>query len=258
MDRNQQESVRGRESRSSRLAGSLAVSAFSGWFRRLTGACGRPRGAGLLAVALVGLTPACRVPSPTVQQGLEYGFRSPKQAFESWRTAVQGDLLVEEYRCFSRRWRARNGVTLLKYGEARDQLLEETPKLRWALYRADPPEFLDLQEGSALLVSRVPGPFWIDDQYLLVTLRRQGFWELSVEDSPLEPEYGDQVEDPFRSRLFWFDEEGDRFFVIVDEFGARTGGADPGSIHLATAGWEWKIDDFTVVDELPEGIESIE
>mgnify|MGYP006932671212 CR=1 FL=1 len=212
----------------------------------------------LLGLLVVGLTTACRVPPPTVQQGLEFGFRTPKQAFESWRTAVQGDLLVEEYRCFSRRWRARNGVTLLKYGEARDELLSEVPKLRWALYRADAAEFLDRQERSALLVARVPGPLWVNDQYLLVTLRRQGFWELSVEDTPLEPEFGDQVEDPFRSQLFWFDKEGDRFFVIVDEFGARTEGADPDSIHLVAAGWEWKIDDFTVVDELPEGIESIE
>lgn len=213
---------------------------------------------GVGAALLLGLAPACRVPSPSVQQGLEYGFRTPKQAFESWRTAVQGDLLVEEYRCFSRRWRARNGVTLLKYGEARDELLSEVPKLRWALYRADAPEFLDRQERSALLVARVPGPLWVSDQYLLVTLRRQGFWEVSVEDTPLEPEFGDQVEDPFRSQLFWFDEEGDRFFVIVDDFSDRAEGADPDSIHLVAAGWEWKIDDFTVVDELPDGIESIE
>ncbi len=213
---------------------------------------------GLLVLALVGLAPACRVPSPTVQQGLEYGFRTPKQAFQSWRTAVQGDLLVEEYRCFSRRWRARNGVTLLKYGEARDELLSEVPKLRWSLYRADAPEYLDRKDRSALLVARVPGPLWINDQYLLVTLRRQGFWELSVEDTPLEPEFGDQVDDPFKSQLFYFDKEGDRFFVIVDDYTAQAEGADPSVIHLVSAGWEWKIDDFTVVDELPEGIDSIE
>ena len=213
---------------------------------------------GLLVLVLVGLAPACRVPSPTVQQGLEYGFRTPKQAFQSWRTAVQGDLLVEEYRCFSRRWRARNGVTLLKYGEARDELLSEVPKLRWSLYRADAPEYLDRKDRSALLVARVPGPLWINDQYLLVTLRRQGFWELSVEDTPLEPEFGDQVDDPFKSQLFYFDNEGDRFFVIVDDYTAQAEGADPSVIHLVSAGWEWKIDDFTVVDELPEGIDSIE
>ena len=240
--------MRGRRSRVSRWA-SVA----------LAGLYGAPLSwKGVSAALLLGLTPACRVPSPTVQQGLEYGFRTPKQAFESWRTAVQGDLLVEEYRCFSRRWRARNGVTLLKYGEARDELLSEVPKLRWALYRADAPEYLDRQDRSALLVARVPGPLWVNDQFLLVTLRKQGFWEVSVEDTPLEPEFGDQVEDPFRSQLFWFDEEGDRFFVIVDDFSSRAEGADPDSTHLVSAGWEWKIDDFTVVDELPDGIESIE
>ncbi|MDG1048905.1 MAG: hypothetical protein P8R46_01735 [Planctomycetota bacterium] len=166
--------------------------------------------------------------------------------------------MVEEYRCFSRRWRARNGVTLLKYGEARDELLSEVPKLRWSLYRADAPEYLDRKDRSALLVARVPGPLWINDQYLLVTLRRQGFWELSVEDTPLEPEFGDQVDDPFKSQLFYFDKEGDRFFVIVDDYTAQAEGADPSVIHLVSAGWEWKIDDFTVVDELPEGIDSIE
>lgn len=254
-------------------AGRSARAWFSGWSR--SGArtepadcgaaphCAGTLGKGILSkgtlgVALLALSAACAVPPPTVKQGLEYGFRTPKQAFESWRTAVQGDLLVEEFRCFSRRWRARNGVTLLTYGEARDQVLTEVPRLRWALYRADAPEYLDRRERSAMLVARVPGPLWVDDQYLLVTMRRQGFWELSVEDTPLEPEFGDQVEDPFRSRLLWHDEAGDRFFVIVDDFEARTDGADPSSIHLAAAGWEWKIDDFTVVDELPEGIESIE
>ena len=46
--------------------------------------------------------------------------------------------------------------------------------------------------------------------------------------------------------------------VIVDDFSSRAEGADPDSTHLVSAGWEWKIDDFTVVDELPDGIESIE
>jgi len=43
--------------------------------------------------------PFCRVPPRTIQQGLDYGFQAPEQAFESWRTTVQGNLLAKEYAC---------------------------------------------------------------------------------------------------------------------------------------------------------------
>jgi hypothetical protein len=221
----------------------------------------RALGTIVAVLGLVGLAAGCRVPAPTVRQGLDYGFRTPKQAFGSWRTAVQGNLLVEEYRCFSRHWRATNRVTLLDYGEARDQILEEYPQLRWAVYSARDPEELVRNERAAILVSKIPGPLWFEDRFLLVKLRRQAFWELSVEDSPLRPEFGGQIDqDPFRAGLYYFDESSDRFFVIIDEFSENTDLPDAEVIHLAAAGWEWKIDSFTILakDELPEEVGTLD
>ena len=60
---------------------------------------------GLATGAAVIWLAGCSVPTPTASQGLDYGFRTPKQAFRSFRTSVQGELLAEEYRCFSSLWR---------------------------------------------------------------------------------------------------------------------------------------------------------
>lgn len=213
----------------------------------------------LAFLGLVGLAAGCRVPSPTVRQGLDYGFRTPKQAFESWRTAVQGNLLAEEYGCFSRRWRAENGgVTLQMYGEVRDRLLDEYPQLRWAVYQAEAPEEYGRTERGSLLVSKVPAPLFFKDRYLIVQLRKQGFWELSVEETPRQPEFRDEVSDPIDSQLFYYDDSSDRFFVIVPGFSDETDLAGAEAIHLATAGWEWKIDQFEIVDELPTDVTTID
>ena len=167
-------------------------------------------------------------------------------------------MLAEEYRCFSRRWRATNGgVTLLKYGEARDQILEQYPHLQWAVHQAEPPEELDRTERKSLLVSRIPGPLWVKDRYLVVRMFKQGFYDLWVEDPPLQPEYGDQVDDLFSSQLYYYDEDMDRLFVIVSDFSAETGLANADSIALVAAGWEWKIEDFGIFteDELPTDLD---
>ena len=117
----------------------------------------------------VAIVHACRIPSPTVQQGLNYGFRSPEQAYQSWRTALQGDLLEEEYRCFSGTWKAEYGVdTMTAYGLGRDTLFERFPKLRWLLSRAEPPEEVSRSESSVTFQVKVPAPLWFDDRYLLV------------------------------------------------------------------------------------------
>ena len=213
----------------------------------------RRPGLAMTAVAvlgLLGLTVGCKVPSPTVQQGLDYGFRTPKQAFESWRTAVQGDLLAEEYGCFTRLWKAKHGgVSLMAYAEARDQIAEEYPHLQWAIYKAEAPEEHVRTETDSLLVARIPGPLWVKDRYLYVRMRRQGFWELSAEDLPLEPFAGDEVPDPVRAGIFYADEKGDRFFAIINDFEDQTRSASMDSINLVRAGWEWKILDFKILDE---------
>lgn len=201
-------------------------------------------------LVLLLLLAGCKVPAPTVRQGLDYGFRTPEQTFRSWRTAVQGDLLVEEYKTLSKSWRARNGGTsLFTYSEARDTVLERYPQLRWALYRAKEPEVLARGERVALLQSRVPGPLWFGDKWLVVQLVREGFWDVWVESEPYQPIDGRTVPDIVDSQnLYFSDKQGTPLLygiVQVDPDDAKW----PDEAGLLQVGWEWKIDDFQLLDE---------
>ena len=81
----------------------------------------------------------------------------PPRAFQSFRTAVQEELLAEEYRCFSSLWRRQNGVTSLLRCE-RAMSSSAHPQLRWAVYRAETPA-PDAQTALAV-VRRALGPLW--------------------------------------------------------------------------------------------------
>lgn len=229
---------------------------------------GRPRGlrsallgrvrralSGLATGAAVIWLAGCSVPTPTASQGLDYGFRTPKQAFRSFRTAVQGELLAEEYRCFSSLWRRQNGVTsLLRYGEARDELIERIPQLRWAVYRAEDPELLMLRPPWAVVQARIPGPLWFKDRYLAVRLYRQGYWEAFDEQNPDVAASGDTVSDPWKSGLFGYVDRYDSFRITVDGFSEFTEDTSPEAILEMRAGYEWKIFKVEIFDEpLPAG-----
>jgi hypothetical protein len=206
-------------------------------------------GAWLASLLLIA---GCQVPAPTVRQGLDYGFRTPEQTFRSWRTAVQGDLLVEEYKTLSKSWRSRNGGTsLFTYSEARDTVLERYPQLRWALYRAKEPEVLARGERVALLQSRVPGPLWFADKWLVVQLVREGFWDVWVDSDPYQAIDGRTVADIVDSRNLYFSDKNEArkplLYGIVE---VKPDDAKwPDDVGLLQVGWEWKIDDFQLLDD---------
>ncbi|MEZ6013689.1 MAG: hypothetical protein R3F49_01130 [Planctomycetota bacterium] len=214
--------------------------------RRASNPWSRRLGLGLgLIVLLVG----CTVPAPTVRQGLDYGFRTPEQTFRSWRTAVQGDLLVEEYKTLSKGWRAKNGgASLFAYSEARDTVLEKYPQLRWLLYRAKEPEVVARGERMVLLQSRVPGPLWFSDHWLVVRVVRQGYWDLWVDSDPYQPTYGKQVDDIVDSQnLYYSEKSGTPLLYGIVEVKPKAA-SWPDDVSLLEVGWEWKIDDFQIVD----------
>jgi len=205
----------------------------------------------LLAVLGLLLTLAgCRIPEPTVRQGLDYGFRTPEQAFRSWRTAVQGDLLVEEYKTLSKGWRARNGnVSLFDYSEARDAILERYPQLRWALYRAKDPEVLARGERVALLQSRVPGPLWFQDRWLVVRLVRDGFWDAWLDTDPYQPSTGQPVRELVDSGTLTYSRKERALYARAKlDAEAEELGRWPDDVSLLQVGWEWKIDDFQLLE----------
>ncbi len=202
----------------------------------------------LLIGAIASQLTGCSVPPPTVQQGLDFGFRTPKQAFESWRTAVQGDLLAEEYRCFSRSWKVNSQArTLLKYATARDEILRRYPQLRWAVYQAEDPEIVVAHEYAVLIEAKIPGPLWVKDRYLFAHLIREGFWEAYTEDYPDKPELGNDYK-PADFDVFQYSKRYDSFRVVVDNFSQQGDDVSPEAVLEVGAGWHWKIHDFHILD----------
>lgn len=226
----------------------------------------RPRLGALPCLVVILALASCQVPAATVQQGLDYGFRTPKQAFASWRTALQADLLAEEHACFSEGWKAANGAsTLTAYGAARDVVLGEIPRLRWALSRAEAPEVLWASDDRVWLQSRVPGPAWVRDRYLTLKMRREYYWELyDAADPQLAVAGGYCDPDPRATGHFEYVKSMprstapgrrgghglvDEFHGVVRDFDDVTDGIAPEAITDLHIGFRWKIDDLVVSDE---------
>ncbi len=198
---------------------------------------------------LMGTTASCTVPAPTVQQGLRYGFNTPEQALESFRTAVQGNLLDEEFRCFSRQWKATTKVRSINYySEVRDEIMDEIPQLRWALYRAEEPEVIRQWTRDALLQCRIPGPLWTKDRWLIFRMHREGYWDAWTEQTPEKPTEGNTFPDPFDAGVLQYVDRYDVFRVNIDAFSEETGDTAPEAIIAVRGGWQWKILDFAVQD----------
>ena len=119
--------------------------------------------------------------------------------------------------------RRQNRSSLLRYGEARDELIERIPQLRWAVYRAEDPELLMLRPPWAVVQARIPEPLWFKDRYLAVQLYRQGYWEAFDGQNPdVAATKGDTVSDPWKSGLFGYVDRCDSFRITVDGFSEFT------------------------------------
>ena len=190
------------------------------------------------------------MPAANLQQGLDYGFNSPKQALASFRTAVQGNLLNEEFRCFSREWKVRSKVSSINiYSEVRDELMSKVPHLRYALHSADDPEILVLRERDALLQCRVPGPFWIKDRYLVFRMHREGYWRAWTEQKPGKATEGNTFDDPIQSHVLEYDDYDDILQLTVRDFSYETDDTAFEAIVAVQGGWQWKIQEFNLFEE---------
>lgn len=215
-----------------------------------------PHELALIGLALVsGLAPGCRVPPPTLEQVLQLGYLTPEQAYESWRTAIQGNLLVEEYQSLSKDWRRRNGdgvvgVSLFGYSEVRDFVLEQRPHLRLALKLVEPPQLIARSSDEVIMQARIPGPLWFPDHWLWVRLVREGFTSVHTIDLPDRATHGTRDIDVLGTRVLTARRDGDdttlearvRVPTVTDD-----GTEWPRDVVLMQVGWEWKIDDFDVL-----------
>lgn len=206
----------------------------------------------LVILGLCGVTEGCRVPPPKPEQLLRYGFGSPGQAFRSFATSVQGELLDPLYDSLSNSFKSiETGVGLSRNGfkEAWDGLMQEQPLLRRALYQAT-------KDPSQVTYERSPNGREAKAQALFagnlleVQLVKEGYWEIYVEgDNP--------ALDPVRI--------DDR--AVHDLLGALPGGLsiDSGQsrtfLYVPTpadglerlayikGGYEWKVAGFTVLEQ---------
>ena len=163
---------------------------------------------------------------------------------------MQGNLLNEEYRCFSGEWRDDNGVKSINfYSEGRDELMRRVPKLRWALFHAEDPVVIAESPRDALLQCRIPGPLWFKDRYLVFRMGREGFWKGWTEDSPAKATEGNTMPDPIAARVLEYVEHDDRLRLNVDEFSYWTEDTPPESMTALQGGWQWKIDEVALYEE---------
>ena len=213
----------------------------------------------LLCLVVILSATSCRTTSATVQQGLAYGFRTPEQAFASWRTAVQADLLAEEYACFSRGWRRAKGLrSRSAYAAARDEVLGTVPYLRFAISRAKKPLRIGPGTGDAVVLqSRIPGPLWVRDRYLVLQMVRENSFELFDRVDPvIAVASGTLDADPFTTGHLEYDQRRDELRAVIHHFEEETEGIAPETITDFRVGFGWKIEDFQVLDkplELPGG-----
>ncbi|MDE0904829.1 MAG: hypothetical protein OSB42_09380 [Planctomycetota bacterium] len=105
-------------------------------------------GAVVLTLGPLFIGSGCLVTPPEpaeVWKAWDQGLSSPLGTFEALRTALRGEILVAEYRCFSSGWKSRNGISQVGYREYRDSLLDLAPHFIWGLSQAT----VHLEEGTA-------------------------------------------------------------------------------------------------------------
>ena len=137
------------------------------------------RQAGALSLVLVCTLAACVTP-PTPRDLVSTGFRTPEQAFRTWRTAIaSGDLVDIEYDCLSIRFKDEAQMSELLYREARDELLRREPFLRMAISKTEVMEVRMLSETRAVITSSALG------REFQVQMLREDFWEAWAGDEIL-------------------------------------------------------------------------
>ncbi len=177
-----------------------------------------------------GLASGACVSPPTPEAVLATGFRSPEQTFETFKTALRGDLVDLEYRCLSAGFKSANRISLQTYGEARTELLASQPLFKLAA-RAKVVDTMGLpSRGRVQLLVRVSA-FFVTRTFL-INLVREGYYQSYDERGVIEGAPADW--NAIASAT------GDRMRIelplpagfVLDEIG---------EVH---AGRQWKIDGF--------------
>lgn len=213
----------------------------------------RREAARAVILCLLGGAAGCVVPRPTVAQLLDMGHSTPTQTYDTWLTALQGELLVEEYECLSKGWRKRNGdVSLFGYSEVRDATLARYPLLRWALHRAERPREVSRTADAVVLEARIPGYLWVPAHWLRVRLVRQAFTAVTVEGEPSAASFGRQDINLHEEGALRIIRRGAKTTLearIEVPASPDDGTVWPEDLLLLEVGYRWRVDDFGVFDD---------
>lgn len=155
----------------------------------------------LLVVASLGSS--CAVAPPAPEALANVGFRSPKQAFQTFQVAVGADLIDLEYRCYAEEFKREWDITQGNYRIARKQLFDEIPWIR-RVSTAEVRSETVIDPTLVRLDARVT--FLLQTVDVEVYLARGDFYELWVGDERISDaniEFNDVVrrvsegDDPF-------------------------------------------------------------
>jgi len=196
-----------------------------------------------LAVLLALVGSGC-VGGPTTDDLLAVGFRTPRQAFRTFQTAVRADLLDLEYRCWSASFRRRNGLSQHVYREGRRQLLESQPFLRWiAKAEVDGEEALGPDRHR--LFCKVEA-LWVE-RHFAVDFVRTGFLELRGGRDESELLYDEYL--PFE-RTVRIDPhpDGGWDLTCTAELWPENAYGDPVQADELRVAREWQIHDLRPLD----------
>lgn len=180
---------------------------------------------------------ACCVRPPLTEEWLAVGFREPKQAVDTFQTAVRADSADLEYRCFSAGFRQRNQISKLTWLEARQEL-----RRRWSWLRLGISDMA--LEGEIVGVGRhVEGTWVTHGRPIKIALVREDYAELWSGGKLLSDDAGVDFE---KHTLVQRDAEGSEYFYgwAVIPFGPENPPVT--EVHV---GSEWKIDGFETFED---------
>lgn len=191
----------------------------------------------LLALAL-GALAGCRLSPPTSEAWQAVGFRTPRQTFGTFQTALRADDPHLEYRCLAQELKAREGLNEIAYRTFREELFRENPWLKLAAEGEVIGESRS-DDGRCTLVAMVSKLFV--ERRFKVELVREDFYELFRD--------GELLDDGFASF------ERSLAPAPPGELALRLPlppDADPRALSEARLGREWKIAGFAEVKDDPD------
>jgi hypothetical protein len=182
---------------------------------------------------------ACCVAAPSPEDLLATGFRSPSQAFGTFQTALAGDHLDFNYRCFSDSFKARTGADDASFKVGLNILLAENAGMKYISEAEILSERL-LDPTTAELIVEL-NKFFVTVRARVI-LKREDFFEAWS---------GNEIYfDGFRSfgeSTSIYDDSPNDLFGHIDVPEEK----DATQITEIRIGQDWHIDSFEVLDEDP-------